>query len=251
VRVRHLLGSLRAGPYPAPRFGEPLRVAQIGEAARFQDFALDHSLEEIDSIFCDRGARSDPAPRREALERFAPHVVLAFEPGLAAAAAVSGLNAATLAFVTGRLRASRAFDRLVAFDAGLDGAWRSRPLAVADRLFALPRLPGRDVAVNLEDGRDLGFERNVLLPLAAGKLLVSEPLVPSHGLEPDVDFVEISTRDHLARVLHALDAYPGAYERVRRRGRAKAELFRASVVYPMLVHDLYLDLAAFGTERRA
>jgi hypothetical protein len=44
---------------------------------------------------------------------------------------------------------------------------------------------------------------------------------------------------------------PGAFESIRVRGRAKAELYRASSVYPRLIHDLYLDLAAFGTRRRA
>ena len=44
---------------------------------------------------------------------------------------------------------------------------------------------------------------------------------------------------------------PGSYDGIRVRGRAKAELFRASAVYPRLIHDLYLDLGAFGTERRA
>jgi hypothetical protein len=39
------------------------------------------------------------------------------------------------------------------------------------------------------------------------------------------------------------------YRRVRIRGRRKAEAFRASRVYPRLVHDLLLDLDVFGTER--
>ena len=41
-----------------------------------------------------------------------------------------------------------------------------------------------------------------------------------------------------------------AYRRMRVRGRAKAEQFRASRVYPRLVRDAMLDVRAFGSPRR-
>ncbi|MDX6718130.1 MAG: hypothetical protein QOJ63_384, partial [Solirubrobacteraceae bacterium] len=49
--------------------------------------------------------------------------------------------------------------------------------------------------------------------------------------------------------LSALRRFPDMWHGVRVRGRRKAEIFRSSRVYPRLIHDLFADLAAFGTER--
>jgi hypothetical protein len=117
-------------------------------------------------------------------------------------------------------------------------------LAMLAELFA-----EHDVGINLHNEPYPSFENRVCLHLAAGHLVLSERLSPTHGLEPGIDFVEISTPEEVLHVLHVLQTYPGAYDRVRIRGRMKAELFRASAVYPRLIHDLYLDLAAFGTNR--
>jgi len=91
----------------------------------------------------------------------------------------------------------------------------------------------------------------VCLQLAAGQLVVSETLSPTHGLEPDIDYLEIAEPRQLLAVLRAAVAFPRAYERVRVRGRRKAEAFRASHVYPRLAADLLHDLRVFGTERAA
>jgi hypothetical protein len=42
---------------------------------------------------------------------------------------------------------------------------------------------------------------------------------------------------------------PDSYERVRVRGRLKAEQHRASRVWPRIVRDLLRDLSVFGTAR--
>ena len=68
---------------------------------------------------------------------------------------------------------------------------------------------------------------------------MSETLSPTHGLEPDIDYLEVSSPEQLLRVLHAAVAHPRAYMRVRVRGRRKAEAFRASRVYPRLIADLF------------
>jgi hypothetical protein len=59
----------------------------------------------------------------------------------------------------------------------------------------------------------------------------------------------VSEPDQLLAILRTAVRFPRAYERVRIRGRRKAEAFRASRVYPRLVDDLLRDLRAFGTER--
>jgi hypothetical protein len=111
-------------------------------------------------------------------------------------------------------------------------------------------LDGADIAINVHaDPRVRVFEHRVLLHLAAGHLLLSESLEPTFGLEPDIDYLEIATADQLDLRMHQLVQRPDSYERVRIRGRAKAEQFRASRVWRSLVDDLFDDLAAFGTER--
>jgi hypothetical protein len=53
----------------------------------------------------------------------------------------------------------------------------------------------------------------------------------------------------LPNTIQTLERFPGAFHRVRVRGRAKAELFRASRMYPRLVADLLRDLSLGGTPR--
>ena len=83
------------------------------------------------------------------------------------------------------------------------------------------------------------------LHLAAGHLLVCEPLLPTRGLEPGLDHVVVQAPDQVMRVLHQLARRPRAFEAVRARGRFKAEGLRASRVWPRLVGDLLADVAAF------
>jgi hypothetical protein len=133
-------------------------------------------------------------------------------------------------------RSKHAFDVLhVAF--GVD----------ADRLDALMR--EHDVGINLHNEPYPSFENRVSLHLAAGHLVLSEPLDPTHGLEPGIDYLEVATAAQLHDALALLQRFPNAHHRVRVRGRMKAEGFRASLVYPRLVHDLLLDVRAFGTGR--
>jgi hypothetical protein len=106
-----------------------------------------------------------------------------------------------------------------------------------------------DVGINLHNEPYLSFENRVSLHLAAGHLVLSEALSPRHGLEPDIDFVEVDTPGAIVHVLDVMTRFPGTWHDVRVRGRLKAESFRASRVYPRLVGDLFADLAARGTDR--
>lgn len=105
------------------------------------------------------------------------------------------------------------------------------------------------VAVNVHCDGQPAFEHRVLVHLAAGHLLLSEPLAPAFGLEPEVDYVPIVRSDELVTLLHQLRDRPALHERVRHSGRAKAEAHRASVVWPRVLRDLVDHLAAFGSER--
>ena len=107
-----------------------------------------------------------------------------------------------------------------------------------------------DAVINLHNESYPTFENRVCLHLAAGHLVISEPLSPTHGLEPGIDFLEVRKPRELLHALSTIRHHPRAFDRIRYRGRAKAEQFRASQVYPRVLHDLYLDLAAYGTSRR-
>jgi hypothetical protein len=108
---------------------------------------------------------------------------------------------------------------------------------------------GYDVGLNLHNDAYPNFENRASFHLAAGHLLLSEPLTPTAGLEPGIDYVEIDSRDTLKRRLGEIFESPDLYHSIRVRGRDKAELFRASKVYPSLVDDLLHDLEVFGSHR--
>jgi len=116
-----------------------------------------------------------------------------------------------------------------------------------DRL--LEQFGRTDVAINLHGEPYPTFENRVSLHLAAGHLVLSEPLSPTHGLEPGIDFLEFSSPDGLLGLVDGVHAQPDAFRAVRLRGRRKAEQFRASRVWPRLLADLQVDVAAFGTRR--
>src|SRR4051812_12683508 len=105
-------------------------------------------------------------------------------------------------------------------------------------------LAEHEVGINLHNEPYPSFENRVPIHLAAGHLVISEPLSPLHGLEPGIDFLELRWPGLLANTLETLARFPGAYHRVRVRGRLKAESFRASRVYPRLVADLLRDIQA-------
>jgi len=114
----------------------------------------------------------------------------------------------------------------------------------------LLRYLGRtDVQINLHNNPYPSFENRVSIALAAGHLVISEPLSPTHGLEPGTHFLEINTGGELLAVLDELAADPQAFADVQAAGRLEAERFRASTVYPRLISDALQDVRAGGSER--
>ena len=106
-----------------------------------------------------------------------------------------------------------------------------------------------DIALNVHHSAYPSFENRVLLHLAAGHLVISEPLSPRHGLQPGVELLEVRTSEELRRTIRSVRAAPEGYDPIRRAGRRSAERFRASHVWPRLIGDLRRDVACFGSLR--
>jgi hypothetical protein len=110
-------------------------------------------------------------------------------------------------------------------------------------------LSDSDVGINVHNKNYPTYENRVSIYLAAGLLVISEPLDPCHGLEPGSDYLEITSPPELYEAVAEAIADPGKHRALRRSGREKAEAFRASRVYPTLVAALLEDLARSGTPR--
>lgn len=124
--------------------------------------------------------------------------------------------------------------RIVHFAHGLGGEQLAHFMSVCD------------VGLNLHNEPYPSFENRVCLSLAAGQLVISEPLSPTHELEPGRDFIEVRSPEELERLVAALELDEAQFGDVRAAGRAAAERFRASAVYPTLVRDALADVADRG-----
>jgi len=111
-------------------------------------------------------------------------------------------------------------------------------------------LRAADVQLNLHNNPYPSFENRVCMALAAGHLVISEPLSPLHGLQPGVHFLEVSSPAELEALTARLAREPGAFADVQAAGRAEAERFRASTVYPELLRDALEDISAGSSGRR-
>jgi hypothetical protein len=106
-----------------------------------------------------------------------------------------------------------------------------------------------DVQLNLHNNPYPSFENRVCVALAAGHLVISEPLSPRHELSPGIDYLEAGTAEELLALIDRLALEPDAFADVQAAGRRQAERFRASRVYPELVRDALADVAARGGRR--
>jgi hypothetical protein len=106
-----------------------------------------------------------------------------------------------------------------------------------------------DVGVFIAAEQGGGFGLQVGMHLAAGQLLLTEELTPPHGLERNIDYVQIGSPDELVWTLDRLARFPEMHNRIRIRGHLKAEQYRASRLFARIVHDLLRDVAAFGSTR--
>jgi glycosyl transferase family 1 len=111
-------------------------------------------------------------------------------------------------------------------------------------------LRGADVQLNLHNHPYPTFENRVCIALAAGHLVISEPLSPDHGLRAGEHYLQASTPEQLLELVEELMRSDDAFRAVQDAGREQAERFRASSVFPSLVRDALADVAENGSGRR-
>ncbi len=130
-----------------PRFGDPVRVAFVGQETYFAQCALHAPAGGLTPRFFDfrAGVGADATALREALDDWGAHVVVVFRPEIVPPGALHDLRAATLGFVTEPLRRAGGEEHP-------DLDWRESELALTDatnfdRVVAFdPQWPGPPTA---------------------------------------------------------------------------------------------------------
>lgn len=89
--------------------------------------------------------------------------------------------------------------------------------------------------VSIPAGLFEGFPYEAALAISRGHCLISGAFFPRWGLEPGVDFIEVSTPEELDRVLSHLTRNPQLSQLMRSRAQSKAGVFSALNVYRNLV----------------
>lgn len=115
----------------------------------------------------------------------------------------------------------------------------------------VPFMRAADIGVNLHNHPYPTFENRVPAYLAAGLVVISEPLSPCHGLQPGRDFLEVREPRELYALVEQSARAPHAFDTIRLNGRRAAERWRSSRVYRRFVRDLLADVRAFGRGRPA
>lgn len=111
-------------------------------------------------------------------------------------------------------------------------------------------LQAADVQLNIHNNPYPSFENRVCIALAAGHLVISEPLSPANGLRAGEHYLEAERPEQFAAFVEEVTRDPLAYREVQEAGRAAAERFRASTVYPELFRAAQLDVERSGSGRR-
>ncbi len=108
-----------------------------------------------------------------------------------------------------------------------------------------------DVQLNLHNNPYPSFENRVCIALAAGHLLISEPLSPAHELRPGRDFLEARIAGELLALAEQLwRATPRRSPTCSRPAGARPSASARRAIYPALLRDAVADVAAHGSARR-
>lgn len=106
-----------------------------------------------------------------------------------------------------------------------------------------------DVQLNLHNNPYPTFENRMMLGLAAAHLMISEPLSPDHGLVAGEHYLRAHGQEELLAAVEEVASAPDRFGEIQRAGRAAAERFRASSVYPALIREAIADVQENGRSR--
>ncbi len=110
-------------------------------------------------------------------------------------------------------------------------------------------LAEHDVGINVHNEDYPSFENRVCLHLAAGHLVLSEWLSPAHGLEPGLDYIEITAPGSLCHAARDARRFPGCGTGSACGVGARRSSSAPRRVWPRLLHDAIADVGAFGRAR--
>ena len=82
------------------------------------------------------------------------------------------------------------------------------------------------------------FPMEALVHLASGHTLISEPLWPLFGLEPGLDYFEVTSPPEAFHVMEYLGRSPEVTRLMAYRGKQKSQHFRASATWTRLLGEL-------------
>lgn len=88
--------------------------------------------------------------------------------------------------------------------------------------------------VNVGDSLLASFPYPIAVSLVAGKTLISTALNPLWGLEPGIDFIEVSRPEELARVCESISRNPNLTRLMARRASQKSFVFDSSRIFQKL-----------------
>lgn len=108
-------------------------------------------------------------------------------------------------------------------------------LPIDRRFVTMEEMSEISHSIILQDSVVSEFPYEFALCLTAGHLLISQAIEPSWGLEPGIDYLEITTPDELFYVVEALRRNPFSTDLMRWRGMEKSKIFLASQVIPRLI----------------
>ena len=98
-------------------------------------------------------------------------------------------------------------------------------------------LSGVTHGINLGQTAVRDFPLEAALHLAMGHTLISEPLDPKHGLEPGIDYFEVTSVPELFHVTNYVGRNPGTTKLMAYRGSQKAKYFGADRVFSDLLRQ--------------
>jgi len=128
------------------------------------------------------------------------------------------------------------------------GSMRGLELVELDSRDGL--LKGVSHSILLHTAVSSGFPYEAALSLVSGQTLISTHVNPLWGLEPGIDFFEVSTPEELHYLIRSILRAPNSTRLMSFRGTAKAGVFDAETVFRVLLTEKRPEIVGTSVEER-